>query len=77
MKAANKKKLDKMVGEMEAIQASMQEIFDEESDAWDSKSEKWQESEAGERAQSQICELEESLQSIDAALSALGNVVSE
>lgn len=58
MKQAQVKKLKAMIGRLQEMQSEFETIKDEVQEAYDAKSEKWQESEKGEKAQDELSEFE-------------------
>lgn len=65
---------DKLIAAIENSRSELEIIKDELQDKYDSKSEKWQEGEAGEKMQSDISELEEALNELESARDRLDNV---
>lgn len=74
MSKKNAKKLSEAVSSLEAAKATIEEIRDDLQSAFDEKSERWQEGEAGEAAHAEIETLENGISSLDDALSSLGEI---
>jgi hypothetical protein len=70
MNKTNQKELATLIGTLEEAVAAIQAIHDDEQEAFDDKSEKWQESEKGEEAS-------EALDTIQAQVDALEEIVGE
>jgi flagellar biosynthesis chaperone FliJ len=70
MNKTNQKELATLIGTLEEAVAAIQAIHDDEREAFDDKSEKWQESEKGEEAS-------EALDTIQAQVDALEEIVGE
>lgn len=69
MKRTNK--IDKCIGNLEAIKSEIEEFKDNLQDQFDSKSEKWQEGEKGEEMQGNISRLEDLLNELESAYSSM------
>jgi hypothetical protein len=77
MKTTDIKMLNASIAEAEAIIEKITRLRDTLQEQYDNKSEKWQESEKGEAANTAIEELTGALDNLESAKDSLGNVVSE
>lgn len=59
------KKTNSFISQLEDMKEHIEELLGKKQDSYDSKSEKWQESEKGEEMQSEISNLEELVSSIE------------
>ena len=75
MKKSVKNELAGMMETLEALQSRVEEIHNDEEEAWEAHSESWQESERGEAAYDVIDNLDSLMQSIEEARDALEEVL--
>ena len=73
MKAANKKALKSMLAKVADMREMLEAIRDEEQMIFDEKSEKWQESARGEKAQEEL----DNLESLDGSLEEMEGIFEE
>jgi hypothetical protein len=69
----NTKKLNSLYSKLEVILGEMVMIQDKAQTAYDGKSNKWQDSEAGQSECSRISELETAMSELESAMSSLDN----
>ena len=69
----NTKKLNALYSKLEAVLADMVMIQDKAQTAYDGKSNKWQDSEAGQTECNRIAELESAISDLENAMSSLDN----
>lgn len=77
MTQANKTKIETLSGQIGDIRGELESILQEEQDAYDSKSEKWQESDNGEAASQAISELEDVISRLEDAESVSGDIYNQ
>lgn len=75
MKKAQVKKLKEMIATMQGLLSEFETIRDEVQEAYDAKSDRWKESEKGEKAQEEISNLE--AVDIEGTIDALSEVASQ
>jgi uncharacterized protein (UPF0335 family) len=67
MNTTQKRKLNAYVGKIEEMVAEMQTILDAAQEVYDSKSERWQDSDAGQDAAEKISQLETAIETLGSA----------
>jgi hypothetical protein len=75
MKAATKKTLRSMVGVVEQMRADIEEIVNQEQEVHNNKSEKWQDSDMGQKSADAIGELENAASYIDDVINSLNEAI--
>lgn len=73
MKQGELKRLASMAVQLEQMSAELEQIKDDEQEAHDAKSEKWQESEAGEASAERLSNIELAIEQIEAAKDSLSD----
>ena len=69
----NTKKLNALYSKLEAVLADMVMVQDKAQTAYDGKSNKWQDSEAGQAEYNRIAELESAISDLENTMSSLDN----
>jgi flagellar biosynthesis chaperone FliJ len=64
MKAKDKRKLNDLIDNLEAIRDEIEKLLSELQEEWDNKSEKWQESDKGSDAQYELDKIQELIDSL-------------
>lgn len=75
MNKTNVKELGKAIALLEEAAASVHAVLDDEQDTFDGRSEKWQESEAGELAQEVLDALQTQIDAIEEAAGELSGAI--
>lgn len=75
MDKAQTKSISEHISTLEQMQADIEAIRDEMTEKFEAKSEKWQESEAGEAAQEKINEVNAVIDQMDALTSDLSGLI--
>lgn len=68
-----RKSLAKIIDAIEVAKADLESIRDEESDYYDNMPESFQQGEKGEAAQANLAQLDEAIESLEAAVDQIGN----
>lgn len=75
MNKTQQKQINEALGMLEEAHSILEEVLGEVQDNYDNKSEKWQEGEAGEKAQEEISGLEDAINETDSAKTTVENLV--